>query len=176
MGLLEPRQRVGRSTLVQPRREDGQAPYEVPGGRADRWNTYFVLPDAFWLEGIFARLSLPGLAMLLIIAKETNAKKEMYLPYSKAKEWYGLSAKTVQKGVAELDAEGLLYKREQVITAPLSATGLTTRVWYSLTGEFGHDSREALRRKASRERKARATSQLARPVRKVPRGAKEADS
>lgn len=158
MGLLEPRERVGRSTMVRPRREDGESHYEVPGGRRDRWNTYFVLPDSFWNQGIFARLSLPGLAMLLIIAKETNSKKEMYLPYSKAKDWYGISSKTAQNGVAELMREGLVYKREQIITAPLSATGFTTRTWYSLTGDFGHDARASMRRKASKERSARVAA------------------
>ena len=44
-------------------------------------------------------------------------------------------------------------KREETIAAPLSPTGATTRVWYSLTGDFGHESRAALRRRAKKERK-----------------------
>lgn len=155
MGLLEPRTRQGRATVIAPRREDGHASYEPPAGRADRWNTYFSLPDAFWNEEIFAKLTLPGLAMLLIIAKETSSKKEMYLPYAKAKEWYGISAKSAQNGVADLDANGLLHRREEQILAPLSPTGSTTRTWYSLTGDFGHEARKAQGQLASKERRAR---------------------
>lgn len=155
MGLLEPRERVGRSSLIVPRREDGAEAYDPPGGRTDRWNNYFVLPDSFWNADIFAQLSLPGLAMLLIIAKETNSKKEMYLPYAKAPDWYGISPKSAQKGLADLAKVGLLHKRDETIAAPLSPTGVTTRAWYSLTGDFGHDSRAALRRRAKKERKVR---------------------
>jgi hypothetical protein len=155
MGLLEPRERVGRSSLIAPRREDGTEAYDAPGGRTDRWNSYFALPDAFWNEDIFAKLTLPGLAMLLIIAKETSSKKEMYLPYAKAPDWYGISPKSAQNGLADLAKLGLLHKREETIAAPLSPTGATTRVWYSLTGDFGHESRAVLRRRAKRERKVR---------------------
>jgi hypothetical protein len=155
MGLLEPRERKGRSSLVTPRREDGSAPYDAPGGRTDRWNNYFALPDAFWNEDIFAKLTLPGLAMLLIISKETSVKKEMYLPYSQAPDWYGISPKSAQNGIADLARFGLLHRREETISAPLSPTGATTRVWYSLTGDFGNESRAALRSKAKNERKSR---------------------
>lgn len=155
MGLLEPRERVGRSSLITPRREDGTETYSAPGGRTDRWNSYFALPDTFWNDDIFAQLTLPGLAMLLIIAKETSSKNEMYLPYAKAPAWYGISPKSAQNGIADLVKHGLLHKREETIAAPLSPTGSTTRVWYSLTGDFGHESRAALRRKAKKERKVR---------------------
>lgn len=166
MGLLTPRARIGRSSLVAPRREDGAETYDAPGGRTDRWNSYFALPDAFWTDGIFAQLSLPGLAMLLIIAKETSAKKEMYLPFSKAPDWYGLSPKSAQNGIADLTAHGLLSRREETISAPLSPTGSTTRVWYSLTGDFGRDARTALRKKAMKERNTR----LKRGTKKVAEG------
>ncbi len=155
MGLIEPRTRQGRATHVVPRREDGQATYDAPGGRRDRWNNYFVLPDTFWLDGVFAQLSLPGLVMLLIIAKETNSKKEMYVPYSYAPDWYGVSAKSAQNGITELTRQGLLFRREELITAALSPTGATTRVWYSLTGDFGHEARAAMRAKASTDRATR---------------------
>ena len=141
--------------MIVPRREDGDAPYDAPAGRTDRWNSYFVLPDAYWNEDIFAKLTLPGLAMLLVVAKETSSKKEMYLPYSKAPDWYGISPKSAQNGLADLAKHGLLHKREEKISAPLSPTGMTTRVWYSLTGDFGNQSRAALRRQAKKARKVR---------------------
>lgn len=57
--------RKGRLLLVAPRREDGAAPYEAPAGRKDHENTYFTLPDAFWLDELFAKLSQPELVMWL---------------------------------------------------------------------------------------------------------------
>jgi hypothetical protein len=155
MGLIEERSRQGRATIIIPRREDGGARYEAPAGRSDRWNTYFSIPDAFWNEQIFAKLSLPGLAMLLIIAKETSEKTEMYVPYNKAKEWYGISAKSAQNGIADLDKGGLLHRREERVLAPLSPTGYTIRTWYSLTGDFGSEARKAQAKLANKERRAR---------------------
>ncbi|PFG44960.1 hypothetical protein ATJ97_0237 [Georgenia soli] len=72
LGLIEKREREGRAVRVRPRREDGREAYDAPGGRRDLMNTYFVLPLDFWRDETFAKLTLPGLAMLLIIAKETN--------------------------------------------------------------------------------------------------------
>lgn len=155
LGLIEERTREGRSVRVTPRREDGGAPYEAPGGRTDWANAYFVVPDGLWKDEYFAKLRLPGLAMLLVIAKETNKKSEMYLPYSKADEWYGLSPKTVQNGLKELDKLGLLHKREEYVKAPLSKTGMTIRTWYSLTGDFGGDARASLQKRARSERSKR---------------------
>lgn len=103
----------------------------------------------FWNEEIFARLTLPGLAMLLIIAKETNVKKEVWFTYEQAAGWYGMSAKSVQNGIGNLRNHKLVHTREQTILAPLSKTGLTSRTWYSLTGDFGHEARQAMRKKAA---------------------------
>lgn len=157
LGLLEPREREGRAVRVVPRREDGQEPYEFPAGRRTRDHLYFVLPDTFWKDETFAKLTLPGLAMLLIIAKETNDAKhtEMYLPQTRAGEWYGISPKTVQNGLDDLRRLGLLHVRLERLSAPLSPTGWTTRYHYSLTGEYSATSRAALRKKASTERRAR---------------------
>ncbi|WP_447925103.1 hypothetical protein [Georgenia muralis] len=121
-------------------------------------NTYFVLPHDFWRAEIFAKLTLPGLAMLLVIAKETNQKSEMYMPYGQAPAWYRISPKTAQNGIKDLTRHGLVYVREERIKAPLSSTGYTTRVWYSLTGAYGTETRKALRAKASKARKRRATT------------------
>lgn len=153
--LLEKRAREARAVRVVPRREDGKEAYEPPAGRRSREHLYFVLPDAFWKDELFAKLTLPGLAMLLIIAKETNSAKEMYLPLHMAQEWYGISAKTAQNGLNNLKEHGLLHVRKEPIKAPLSKTGWTTRYWYSLIGDYGTDARTALRKKARTERKAR---------------------
>jgi hypothetical protein len=153
--LVEHGERSGRRRLVTPRREDGKTKYELPGGRSGRLNQYFTIPDTFWLEGIFAKLSLPGLAMLLIIAKETNSKPEMYLPHEQAPTWYGISPKTAQNGIDDLERHKLLHKRVERVKAPLSAIGSTTRTYYSLTGDFGHEARAGQRRLARQERAKR---------------------
>jgi DNA-binding HxlR family transcriptional regulator len=153
-GLIT-REREGRNLRITPRREDAGGDYEIPAGARDRWNTYFTLPDTFWLDETFAKLSFPGLAMLLIIAGETSGKPELALPYEWAKQWYGLSAKSVQNGIKDLDAHGLIHKREERIPAPLSPTGFTTRIHYSLTGDYGHEARAAMQALAKKERDKR---------------------
>lgn len=147
--------REGRVLRVKPRREDGDADYEFPQGRRDRWNAYFALPDAFWRDGWFAKLSLPALAMLLVIAKETNSKDEVWLTYDNCEEWYGIRSKSAQKGITELMGVGLLHRRTEMKKAPLSPTGRTTRSWYSLTGDLGHQARAAAQKVAAKETRKR---------------------
>lgn len=154
LGLVT-KEREHRLVRIVPRREDGQAEYEIPGGRRDRWNTYFALPDQFWLDELFAKLSLPGLVMLLLVAKETNVKPEVWFTYESAEEWYGIKPKSAQNGLKELERLGIVHRRRQVVKAPLSPTGATVRMWYSLTGPYGHDSRAALQQRAMKERRRR---------------------
>jgi DNA-binding PadR family transcriptional regulator len=155
MGLIEKRDRVKRRSHIVPRREDGAAAYTSPEGLNDRYNTYFTLPDAFWNTGLFARLSFPGLVMLLIIAKETSTKAEMYIPHEQGPDWYGISPGTVKNGINDLRKLGLLDEREEWRKAPLSPTGLTQRIWYSLTGEYSHGAREQQKKQAKTERSQR---------------------
>lgn len=157
-------QREGRQLRVSPRREDGNAEYEIPGGRRDRWNAYFTLPDDFWNEGWFARLSLPALVMLLVIAKETNQKNEVWFAYANCPDWYGVSSKSAQKGVEELISHGLLHVRKELKKAPLSPTGHTTRSHYSLTGNFGHTARAAKQALATTETRKRKSRKSPKPI------------
>jgi predicted transcriptional regulator len=154
LGLVS-KDREHRLVRTVPRREDGQADYEVPGGRRDRWNMYFALPDAFWTDELFAKLSLPGLVMLLLVAKESNAKAEVWFTYESAEEWYGIKQKSAQNGLKELEKLGIVHRRRQVVKAPLSPTGSTVRMWYSLTGPYGYESRVALQQRAAKERRKR---------------------
>ncbi len=156
LGLIEKRARQDRLVRVTPRREDAGEAYTPPAGRDDRWNTYFILPDSFWRDEWFAKLSLPALAVLLVVAKETSYRKECWFTYNRMDAWYGLKARTVQTGVKELSEAGLLLTREEPVDAPLSATGKTTQVYYSLTGEFSYAARAAMRRAARDEMTARA--------------------
>lgn len=149
--LIEPRgKREERWVRITPRREDAADAYSIPGGRKDRYNTYFTLPDRFWLKSDFARLALPGLAMLLIIAKETSGKAEVWLTQESVAKWYGISRTTVQAGLKELADAGLLHTRVKTIKAPLSPNGITKQIHYSLTGDYGFEARKALRGRAKR--------------------------
>lgn len=148
------KERDGRLARVMPRREDAGEHYEVPGGRQDRWNAYFGLPDEFWIEEHFAKFSLPALAMLLVILKETNTpkKQETWLTYENAEGWYGIKPKSAQNGLTELQTLGFLTRRRETIKAPLSPTGTTFRTYYALTGPYAQSARAAARANASKER------------------------
>ncbi|SDE66925.1 hypothetical protein SAMN05444580_1275 [Rhodococcus tukisamuensis] len=154
-GLVE-RRRLPHGVVVKPRREDGKADYSKPGQKkGDRWETYFVIPPEFWTEEWFERLSLPGLAMLLIIASETSNKAEVWLTNQGAAGWYGMSERSVQAGIADLKNHGLLDIRVEWVKASLSAIGATDRHWYSLLSPFSYDERRALQKQAKAELEAR---------------------
>ncbi|WP_284328795.1 hypothetical protein [Demequina litorisediminis] len=89
--------REGRLIRPAPRREDAAADYEFPGGRRDRFNTYFALPDEFWKDELFAKALLPALVMLLVIAKETNSKEEVWFTYDGLEDWYGIKRKSPER-------------------------------------------------------------------------------
>lgn len=179
-GLIE-RHRQQRGLEVAPRREDGKAKYTKPGLiKGDRSETYFVLPAEFWTEEWFEKLTLPGLAMLLIIAGETSDKDEVWLTNHDAAIWYGFSARSVEAGIENLRDEGLLTERVEWIKAPLSAVGATQRHWYSLTGVFSTASRASIQAVAKAElekrtgttrRKGSPSPRTVVPVRKLARKA-----
>ena len=101
LGLIEPRARDGRLVRIAPRREDAREEYTAPAGRTDRWNTYFAVPDAFWHSGLFGTLSLPALAMFLLVASETSKNEETWFTFEKLQQWYGLKTASSKKGVKE---------------------------------------------------------------------------
>jgi len=177
-GLIEKRERADRLVRVTPRREDTEDEYTAPGGRTDRLHTYFTIPDSFWCDEWFAKLSLPALAVFLVVAKETSYQDECRFTYNRMDDWYGLKARTVQSGVKELRDYGLLSVRGESINAPLSATGKTTQMHYALTGEFSRPSRMAMQAKAqselnSRENEKKNTSKAKDKAKPSPRKTEE---
>jgi hypothetical protein len=154
LGLVE-KVREERLVRVLPRREDGAASYDVPGGRRDRWNAYFSLPDAFWNDDVFAKLSLAGLVMFLVIAKETSRQSSVWFTYDSAEEWYGIKPKSAQNGLDELRRLSLVKRTVEVIDAPLAPDGKTVHMHYALTGDFGYESRKALQNRAKKAIKKR---------------------
>lgn len=101
-------------------REDGsRQPYTRPDGKtkADR---FVKLSNSFWLDGWCDQLRLPGIAMLLVALHE---KPGFTLPTEKVPQWYGWSADTAERGLAELVDHDLLYKTSRRRKEPLSPSG-----------------------------------------------------
>lgn len=164
-GLID-RSRVWKRALVIPRDESTKKVYTRP--RPDLvpdaqkpYESYFILPSAFWTERWHAELSLPGRALLLIWLHETSARDDSYLPYAKAEGWYGISAKTAERGIAELiDNKLLVHTRKERVVADFSATGWADHHYYALTGPFSKAAREQLQTQTKTESEARASTDV----------------
>lgn len=141
MSLVE-RTAVGRLKLVMPRREDASGPYVAPDGNAD---SYFILPDAFWLEEYHATLSWPALAVLLILLKETGQTPETELPVNRAQRYYGISRTSAENGLADLRKLGLLTSRDGWIQDVNAGRGRRATSMHQLEKEFSTASRAKLR-------------------------------
>lgn len=154
-GLIT-RKRVARGVWIEPRREDGTADYEAPAGAADDpHDWYFVIPAEFWTQEWFEELSLPGLAMFLILLSRTNDTAEQWFTYDVIAQWYGLSRRSVATAMAELQDHGLVSVREEWAPTPLSGIGYTQKFHYSLTGPFSTDARARMRAQAATDRETR---------------------
>jgi hypothetical protein len=126
LGLIK-RQRQGLYSSPRLLREDGTGhPYS-------RSSPYFRLPFAFWREGWHRRLDLPGKAMLLIAL---DLPDDFRLPTERAKDWYGISADTAERGFRELLGNNLLTVRKVYKPAPLTAAGYTQENHYTLQSPF----------------------------------------
>lgn len=93
--------------------------------------------------------------MLLFFLKETNKSAEARYTFEQIEQWYGITRRTAQNGVKELLDARLLTARRETAIAPLSKTGRTVRIHYSLTGDYGRDARRALQDRARTARNAR---------------------
>lgn len=154
--VVKGRGRKGR-LRVAPRLEDASSDYTFPDGTKNWEQVYFTLPDRFWLNEDFARLDLPALAVLLIVAKETNKKSEVRMTQEQMAEWYGISRPTVAKGLKQLRELGILNERIEWIPAKLSKIRTTQAVHYSLLGDYSTAERAKARQNAERRRR-RASS------------------
>jgi hypothetical protein len=173
-GLITRTRRQGHAVIL-PRREDGRAAYTRPGqarskstdnGGWPRNDWYFVVPHAYWAQGLDQTLSLAAKAMLFIALQATSNSPSFYLPYERAPLWYGVSADTAQRGLHALRRAGLLHEQFQKIAAPLSPTGLTTRVHYSLLGPFSTAARHKLQQATVKEVRAKARTVSAKAERR----------
>ncbi|MFE3998017.1 hypothetical protein ACFX43_04355 [Nocardioides sp. YIM B13467] len=163
-GLIT-RKHLSRGVEVTPRREDGKTEYTTPGGKKkDHRESYFILPGSFWRSGLFEKLSMPGLAMLLIIAGRTSESTEAWLTNKDAAKWYHIAPRSIEAGIENLRDHGLLLERVEWVKAPLSSIGATQKHWYSLTGQFSTEARNELRAQAQKEARARSASTKAVPT------------
>ncbi len=132
--MLVERGRDGRLADLWLLREDGSGePYTHP---ADGNEPYLQLPVAYWLNGDenwSGSLKLPAKAMLLI---GLSLRPGFILPVEKAPEWYGVSADTAQRGLAELERRGALVRKNLKKKAALTPLGFTTDSHFTLVGDL----------------------------------------
>ncbi len=150
--------RKARLVKPSPRQEDGKAAYVRPRPdvlTGDEAELFFALPDAFWLEGWHHRLTLPGIAVLLILLHGTQRRDEARLSPDRAADWYDVSTKTMEKGLEDLRKHDLIKVRTDWVEAPLSKIGTTKHTYYRLTGVFSRQGREELQQAAAAATKQR---------------------
>lgn len=152
---LVKRQRERRRSRITPLAEIGKGVYSRPDGQRPE-DYYLLLPGAFWTDRWFDRLSLAGVAVLLILLKETGRTDEVHLTHSETADWYGISESTAKKGYQELLGNGLAIFRDEYIQAHYAEAGVTVRRHYSLTGDFSTAAREHARSDAAAARAKRA--------------------
>jgi hypothetical protein len=136
------RERRVRVTLL---REDGSGElYTRPLGKSP-FDRFLTLSHAFWHDGWHDKLKLPGLAMLLVALHETGPTKPVFqLPAEHTPKWYGWSADTTERGLAELRDHGLLNSVTRSRKEPLSASGYGRVNDYYLLPPFGNPDPAAL--------------------------------
>lgn len=102
---LVAREREGRVVVVMPLLDDGSGrPYKRPALKGE---SYGRLSPAYWEDGYFKDLKLPGKAMLLVALAQPGM---FTLPSERAKQWYGMSADFVEDGFAELRHKRILAR------------------------------------------------------------------
>jgi hypothetical protein len=162
------RSREGHLVRVLPRREDGRTGYTRPRPDQvkDARERFFALPDAFWLDGWYDRLTFPGVAVLLILLAETQGRNAVHLSLDDAKAWYGISAKTMQNGLNDLRKHDVLGEHRAYVVNDLSAIGVIPHFSYWPKNEFSRALRQKLQRAAMRETKKRV-AKPAGPTKKI---------
>ena len=130
------RGRSGRLSAVTLLREDGSGTtYEHPYAEGN----YFKLPHVYWLKGHYRTLSLPAKVMLLIALSLPDG---FYLPYERAKPWYGISGDTAGRGFRELVKARILVAEQRWQRNDRSDTGWVELRQYRLVGPYSKETAE----------------------------------
>lgn len=133
-----------RDVRVQLLAQDGS------GQDYQRPKTGFLrLSHEFWKSKLDERISLPALAMLLVILGE---RQPCELPSERMPDWYGWSADTAERGFHELVHLGIINKQSRSKKTPLSPTGFTKVNEYSVLPPYDRSSQEQALRKQKRGR------------------------
>lgn len=132
-------ERIGRKVRARLLADDGSGkPYKHAGagmkGKKLNGPGYFKLPYEYWRQGWHQELTLPAKAMLLVALSHGDG---FTLPYNKLAEWYGVSAASGQRGLAELRDRGLLHRERHRRRDPESPVGFADVYHYQLLPPFG---------------------------------------
>jgi hypothetical protein len=138
-GLID-RTRVQRRASITLLREGGDGdPYAHPGaGPKSTREPYLKLPYAYWEDGWYQKLRLPGKAMLLIAL---SLEDDFILPEERAPAWYDVSADFAGDGLRALKKLEVLSSRTDYIKSSLTVTGWTEERSYTLQPPFGPHGR-----------------------------------
>lgn len=128
-------ERQGRARRILLLADDGSGrPYVHPAQEDEHHRVgYLKLPYVYWLDRWNESLDLPATAVLLIAL---SLPETFLLPQHHGAKWYGVSRDTVRRGLATLQAMGLLSHEVKRKKAPLAPSGVTQDRLYRLTGPF----------------------------------------
>jgi hypothetical protein len=129
-GLVE-RSRSGRLARITLLNDSGDgSEYESPSSR------YFKVPFAYWTapDAWYVDLSLAAKATLLIAL---SLKQPFVLPAERGPDWYGISADTIGRGLAELREKKILSRQFVTVVDWNSPTGKRTDHHFRLKAPFG---------------------------------------
>jgi hypothetical protein len=147
----------GTSVELYPLLEDGSgAAWTPPMGQdeAPDLKPYMAVPHALFSDAVLDRLHLPGLAMLLVALKETNAKSVFSVSVERFEEWYGFSERTAERGYRELADAGLMRVHRQLVRDSRMPRGVKSVYHRALLGPFGTQARRDAQRRAQENRRA----------------------
>ncbi|MEU8346627.1 hypothetical protein AB0C74_33450 [Spirillospora sp. NPDC048832] len=154
------RSQDGRRTRITKLREDGKNhPYTRPitSENGPLGDIYFQLPFQYWEDGYHHKLSIVGKAVMLI--GMSLRKAQFALPQtSEFAGYYGISKPTLERGIKELTAAGLLNEAgSQTYETGETRTGYGERLLYGFRSPFDLNVRKsatedpAPKRETSRE-------------------------
>jgi len=112
--------------------------------------SWFSIPHTYWTEGYDQSLNLAEKTMLLIALDQPDGSR---LPYDQMPQWYGISAKTAERGLTSLVKKSFLEVEATMQIAPKSPTGWTEIRRYTALGPWSIDSRKSAIVQADRHRK-----------------------
>jgi hypothetical protein len=157
--LISREGRIRRLANVLPLREDGSGvAYTRPGKSATGTSGYFALPTAYWTEEWDQKLTLPAKAMLLVLLSSTTKRPTLNADYPEIARRFGISERTAGRGATELKEHKLMGVHGQLVAAPRSPIGITTRHHRFPIGPFAADQIAEARRADVAAAKAKVAS------------------